>query len=105
MAELKAYINRDKDGRFIPGSVVYSEIKPTNGNYALIVAGVEQNQSVVSNAAGIQSAAYTPVVRKFYPRAVTANRFADGLLSWIKNDVIFSPIRYSKSLVGWEFCF
>lgn len=90
MAELKAYINRDKDGRFIPGSVVYSEIKPTNGNYALIVAGVEQNQSVVSNAAGIQSAAYTPVVRKFYPRAVTANRFADGLLSWIKNDGYFA---------------
>lgn len=90
MAELKAYINRDKDGRFIPGSVVYSEVKPTNGNYALIVAGVEQNQSVVSNAAGIQSAAYTPVVRKFYPRAVTANRFADGLLSWIKNDGYFA---------------
>ena len=47
MAKLKAYINRDSSGNFIPGSVVYSATKPTNGNYALIVAGVEQNNCFI----------------------------------------------------------
>ncbi len=67
MANLKAYINRDASGNFIPGSVVYSETKPKNGNYALIVAGVEQNNSVISNPQGTISSAYLGVLRKRYP--------------------------------------
>ena len=89
MAELKAYINRDSNGKFIPGSVVYSKIKPKNGNYALIVAGVEQNNSVISNPEGVLASAYTSVIRKTYPRAVVASQFADGIIDWIKGDGYF----------------
>tara|TARA_R100000654_G_scaffold52465_1_gene78618 strand:+ start:25 stop:1893 length:1869 start_codon:yes stop_codon:yes gene_type:complete len=89
MAELKAYINRDSRGRFIPGSVVYSERKPVNGDYVLIVAGVEQNQSSSSNPEVVRSTAYTSVIRKFYPRAVTAPAFAKGLVNFIKGEGYF----------------
>lgn len=89
MADLKAYINRDSSGKFIPGSVVYSKVKPTNGNYALIVAGVEQNNSVISNPEGVLASAYTSVIRKTYPRAVVASQFADGIIDWIKGDGYF----------------
>jgi len=90
MAKLKAYINRDASGNFIPGSVVYSATKPKNGNYALIVAGVEQNSSVISNPAGSVNSAYTTVIRKTYPRAIVASNFANGLIEWIKADGYFA---------------
>lgn len=90
MAKLKAYINRDASGNFIPGSVVYSATKPKNGNYALIVAGVEQNSSVISNPAGSVNSAYTRVIRKTYPRATVASNFANGLIEWIKADGYFA---------------
>lgn len=89
MAKLKAYINRDSSGNFIPGSVVYSATKPTNGNYALIVAGVEQNNSVVSNPQGSVSSAYTEVIRKTYPRAVVGSKFANTLVKFIKSEGYF----------------
>ena len=89
MAKTKAYINRDARGNFIPGSVVFSAIKPKNGNYALIVAGVEQNNSVISNPEGSVASAYTKVIRKTYPRAQVASNFANGLVNWIKADGYF----------------
>jgi len=90
MAKLKAYINRDASGNFIPGSVVYSATKPKNGSYALIVAGVEQNSSVISNPEGSVDSAYTRVIRKTYPRATAASNFANGLIEWIKADGYFA---------------
>ena len=89
MAKTKAYINRDARGNFIPGSVVFSATKPKNGNYALIVAGVEQNNSVISNPEGSVASAYTRVIRKTYPRAQVASNFANGLVNWIKADGYF----------------
>lgn len=89
MANLKAYINRDASGNFIPGSVVYSETKPKNGNYALIVAGVEQNNSVISNPQGSVSSAYTEVIRKTYPRAAVGSKFANSLVKFIKSEGYF----------------
>jgi hypothetical protein len=89
MAKLKAYINRDSSGNFIPGSVVYSATKPTNGNYALIVAGVEQNNSVISNPQGSVSSAYTEVIRKTYPRAAVGSKFANTLVKFIKSEGYF----------------
>lgn len=89
MAKIKAYINRDARGNFIPGSVVYSATKPKNGNYALIVAGVEQNNSVISNPEGSLATAYTRVIRNIYPRATVASNFANGLTEWIKADGYF----------------
>lgn len=89
MAKTKAYINRDARGNFIPGSVVYSATKPKNGNYALIVAGVEQNNSVISNPEGSLATAYTRVIRNTYPRATVASNFANGLTEWIKADGYF----------------
>jgi hypothetical protein len=89
MAKTKAYINRDARGNFIPGSVVFSATKPKNGNYALIVAGVEQNNSIISNPEGSVASAYTKVIRKTYPRAQVASNFANGLVNWIKADGYF----------------
>jgi len=75
MSNLRAFALKDKLGNIVPGSLVYSQTKPKNGNFFLIAEAVEKNQ--------INPAAYSNTVKSFYPGSVTAEYFGDKAKSFI----------------------
>jgi hypothetical protein len=77
MSKLRAFALRDKLGNTVSGSLVYSTTKPKNGDFFLVVEGVERNEINPDN--------YSKIINQHYSKATTSENFGDKAKAFISN--------------------
>lgn len=77
MSKLRPFALRDKLGNIVSGSLVYSTTKPKNGDFFLVVEGVERNEINPGN--------YSSIVRQYYGSATTSENFGDKAKAFISS--------------------
>ena len=77
MSKLRPFALRDKLGNIVSGSLVYSTTKPKNGDFFLVVEGVERNEINPGN--------YSSIVRQYYDSATTSENFGDKAKAFISS--------------------